>query len=230
MNGLASFQPNPAVLTQAQQQAYMMQMQQKQNLQKLYAAQLANAQRNGQAVYAQHLLNGMSGMTGMNGLNGANADANANLTNMNFSNPVAMNLKLPTQRQVQWANAAQQRTQMLANGDAQALQNMQNMQNMQFANLLQAQAVNGHLSPARNAHSPPNAHAQERMSPQQQALLAQQLSLSPHVGAVQPQAQQHTHPSPARNMQTPVPPSPSPLLQHQMTSLVGSMPSQGQGF
>lgn len=224
LNGLANFQQNANVLTPAQQQAYMMQMQKK-----IFAQQYA--QRNGQATYSQQFTNGLAGMNGLNGLNGASTDANANLTNMNFTNPVAMNLKLPTQRQMQWANAGQ-RTQMLTNGDVAALQNMQNMQSIPFANLLQAQALNGHLSPARNAHSPPNVHAQGGMSPQHQALLAQQqqLSHSLHVGSSQPQIQAHTHTSPARNMQTPVPPSPSPLLQHQMPSLVGSMPSQGQGF
>lgn len=203
-----------------------MQMQKQQTM-KLYAAQMANAQRTGQAVYAQHLLNGMNGVNGINGINGTTADANTNQANMNFNNPVAMNLKLPSQRQVQWANAAQ-RNQILTNGDASALQSMQ------FANLLQAQtaqAVNGHLSPARNAHSPPNMHAQDRMSPQQQqALIAHQLSLSPHVGNAQTQAQQLTNASPVRNIQTPVPPSPSPLHPHQMPGLVGTMPTQGQGF
>ncbi|KAI5116776.1 hypothetical protein M0805_008731 [Coniferiporia weirii] len=215
-NSLAGFANSIASLDQVQQRAIA--MQQKQNLQKIYASYAANlnagAQRNGQTIYAQHV---------MNGVNGANGDVNGNV-NANLMGPVNMNLKLPAQRQMQWSSAAH-RSQAAQNGDSAA---MQGMQNMQLAGMLHghpAPAVNGHLSPARPAHSPPNmfaGHTQERTSP----MLTHPLSLSPHPT----QSQTQSHASPNRGMQTPVPPSPTPLLQHQFANLVGGMPSQGQGF
>ncbi|EJD08231.1 uncharacterized protein FOMMEDRAFT_131122 [Fomitiporia mediterranea MF3/22] len=223
MNGLNGVVPglqantgvNAAVFSQ--QQAIAMQ---KQNLQKFYANYSGNMQRNSQSQFPQHsMLNGALGGENVNIANAVNG-----VNNTNVMGPVNMNLKLPANRQIQWTNAAQRvqsgQGNMMNGNDAAALQNLQ-MQQLASLGLLQSQnipAINGHsnshLSPPRSAHSPPNA-------------LGHGLSLSPHMGSP---AQSQVHMSPSRNMQTPVPPSPSPLLQHQVPNLVGGLPSQNQGF
>ncbi|KAH8110509.1 enhancer of polycomb-like-domain-containing protein [Phellopilus nigrolimitatus] len=226
-NAHAGFPNNLTSLTLTETQALA--AQQSKQFNKMYANyQLPNGmQRSGQAVYAQHM---------MNGINGANGNSNGN--NVSLSGPVNMNLKLPAQRQMQWSTATQ-RTQGPPNsGDMSGIQGMQNMQMAGLNGLMPGHAasvMNGHLSPPRaaSALSPPNSlagHAQERTSPSH-PILSHSLSLSPHMGSpAQSQSQSQSHISPIRNMQTPVPPSPSPLLQHQLPNLVGGMPSQGQGF
>ncbi|THH09472.1 hypothetical protein EW145_g1997 [Phellinidium pouzarii] len=209
----SGFTNNIATFNQVQQQQHhAFFMQQK----KALANYAAVSTRNGQAGYAPQMMNGVIG--------NSNGDAINNNNNVNLGGPVSLNLKLPPQRQMQWTTAAQRSQTMQSDPSA-----IQGIQGMQLAGLLQAHAapvVNGHLSPARSAHSPSNmfvGHNQERISPTH-TMLAHPLSLSPHVGnPTQPQTQSHM--SPARSMQT----SPSPLLQHQLPNLVG-MPSQGQGF
>ncbi|KAL5512537.1 hypothetical protein ACEPAG_3190 [Sanghuangporus baumii] len=223
-NGLLPGLPaNLSNLTPAQQQALLLHQRQ-QSMQKIYANYAANIQRNGQAPFGQSMMGG----TAADNMSAAATLASA-VNNANLLAPVNMNLKLPTQRQMQWANPAH-RSQSAqggmmngsdTNAAMQALQGMQNMQQLAGLGLLQSHtlsAVNGHgnshLSPQRTAHSPPNG-------------LSHALSLSPHLGSP---AQSQARVSPVRNMQTPVPPSPSPLLQHQVPNLVGGLPSQNQGF
>ena len=223
-SALSNLPANFQGFTPAQQHAILM-SQKQQNMQKFYANYAANMQRNGQVPFSQALMNGAGG-------DNANTANNSVGMNNNLMGQVNMNLKLPTQRQMQWASAVQ-RSQSTQNGSLvngndlaamQSLQNMQNMQNMQQLaglGLLASHnmpSANGHshnhLSPSRSAHSPPNA-------------LGHSMSLSPHMGSP---AQAQSHVSPTRNMQTPVPHSPSPLLQHQLPNLVNGMPTQNQGF
>lgn len=232
----ANFNPTPA------QQQVLAMHQQKQNMQMQKLYYQANLARNGPTAY-QAIMNGVGGGDNANVMNAANG-VNNNNGNGNLMGPVNLNLKLPAQRQMQWATAAQ-RTQpgqggLNGNDAMQSLHNMQNMPNMpnmqQLAGLglLQSHNIpgvnghnhnlnhthNSHLSPPRSAHSPSNA-------------LGHSLSLSPHMGGSPAQVQQSqlsSHVSPSRNMQTPVPPSPSPLLQHQVPNLVGGMSSSSQGF
>ena len=231
INGTSGLLPglsaNLANLTPQQQQAALLLHQQKQqNMQKIYATYAASMQRSGQTPFAQTMMNG----SGTDNISAAASLASA-VNSANLMAPSNVNLKLPVQRQMQWAAQAH-RSQSAQGGmmngtdpsmAMQTLQNMQNMQNMQQLaglGLLQSHSLgvnghaNSHLSPQRSAHSPPNG-------------LGHGMSLSPHLGSP---AQSQAHVSPVRNMQTPVPPSPSPLLQHQVPNLVGGLPSQNQGF
>ena len=219
-NGLnLGTQFNPANLT-AQQLQYIMQ---KQTLQKHHA----NMQRNGQTVFAQQAVNGI----------GSNDNA-LNLNGTNFASPVNMNLKLPPQRQVQqlqWNASQRNQGAQIANADLaaalqgiQGIQHMPNFQQLAAMGVLQqsnnVNGINGHLSPSRSAHSPPNAHGGHHS-------ISPLMGNSPHVQAgAAAVLQQQNHVSPQRNMQTPVPPSPSPLLQQLPPNLVGNVTSQNQGF
>ena len=174
--------------------------------------------RNHSAALSQVLMNGAQ---------------DVNLSTTNFANnpinpvnmaPKALPRQIPYPVSVQRAQSGQGMGDI--SGDAATLQNYQNqlrsmaMQNVQQFPLIQANTINGH-SPARNAHSPPNTFTHAH-------------SLSPHLNNGSP-AQNHSqipqsHMSPTRNLQTPVPPSPSPLLSHQLPNLVGNLSSQNQGF
>ena len=163
--------------------------------------------RPGQQIYAQHMQAGMNGVNGVNGVNNIAAGLGNGMMNQ------AMHMK--TARQLPWPATSARPQQVPHGGDTSLSPNLQNAQLAGLSSMLHMNGVNGHLSPPRPAHSPnalPAAGGHQMMAH----------SMSPHMSSPS-----LAHLTPPRSAQTPIPPSPSPLLQHQ--HIVGSLP-QGQNY
>lgn len=218
-NGTANVQANGANVSysgfpNAVPASYAQMTQAQAQMQRMKAMHMAHnsaagPSRTSQQLYAQHMLNAQNGVNGVNGSSNLTANSiNANL----MGTAVNMNLKLPAQRQMQWTANVVRPQQASHGADVSHSPSLQNVQMAGLNGILHVNGTNGHLSPPRPAHSP-NSMVNAG---------SHQLMMSPHINSPS-----LSHLTPPRNAQTPIPPSPSPLLQHQ--HVVGSLP-QGQNY